>query len=212
MDGAMRELFVRGGPIMWPLLATSCVALTVVLERLWFLFMQARRRHPGVAEKLLAHVEAGEIQAAISAGYGCPDPIVRTLVHGVRHPRQVSEALVQAANRELAAFTRGLHTLDTVVTLAPLLGLLGTVTGMIRAFGLLGGQELGAPAAITGGIAEALIATAFGLGIAIAAVIPLNLVQSRAEAMRQRLEDAGSGLELRMAKASESHETHVAYR
>jgi biopolymer transport protein ExbB len=210
----MRELFVRGGPIMWPLLAASCVALTVVVERLWFALAQARRRHPGVVDKLLAHAGSGEVQAAISTGYGCQDPIVRMLVHGLQHRQQLSTALVQAATRELAAFTRGLAALDVVVTLAPLLGLLGTVTGMIRAFGLLGAQELGAPSAITGGIAEALIATAFGLGIAILALIPMHVFQARAEAMRLRLEEAGSELELRLGRApeSQSHDAAASYR
>ena len=93
-------------------------------------------------------------------------------------------------------FNRGLSILDTSITLAPLLGLLGTVTGMIHAFGLLGTQELNAPVAITGGIAEALIATAFGLGIAILSLIPFNFLNSQAEQARHEIEDAGTRLEL----------------
>ncbi len=80
--------------------------------------------------------------------------------------------------------------------MAPLLGLLGTVTGMIHAFGLLGESELGAPTAITGGIAEALIATGFGLAIAILALIPFNYLNSRLEEARHEIEDAASHLEL----------------
>ena len=86
--------------------------------------------------------------------------------------------------------------LDTIITLAPLLGLLGTVTGLIRSFGLLGAQELDAPAAITGGIAEALIATAFGLAIAIVALIPFNYLNARLEEARHEIEDASTHLEL----------------
>jgi biopolymer transport protein ExbB len=88
--------------------------------------------------------------------------------------------------------------LDTIITLAPLLGLLGTVTGLIRSFGLLGAQELEAPAAITGGIAEALIATAFGLGIAIVALIPFNYLNARLEETRRQMEDAATHLELQL--------------
>jgi len=80
--------------------------------------------------------------------------------------------------------------------LSPLLGLLGTVTGMIHAFSLLGGSELDAPAAITGGIAEALIATAFGLGVAIIALIPYNYLNSKVEEARHEIEDASTHLEL----------------
>jgi biopolymer transport protein ExbB len=102
---------------------------------------------------------------------------------------------MRAASRELNRFNRGLSILDTVITLAPLLGLLGTVTGMIRAFSLLGGQELGAPTAITGGIAEALIATAFGLLIAIIALLPFNFLNAKMEEARHEIEDAASRMD-----------------
>jgi hypothetical protein len=85
--------------------------------------------------------------------------------------------------------------LDTVITLAPLLGLLGTVTGMMGSFSLIGG-ELSAPGAITGGIAEALIATAFGLGIAITSLLPFNFLNARVEGARHELEAAATQLEL----------------
>ena len=85
--------------------------------------------------------------------------------------------------------------LDTIITLAPLLGLLGTVTGMIRAFGIVRG-ELDAPTAITGGIAEALIATAFGLGIAILALLPFNYLNTRLEEARHDVQDAATRLEM----------------
>ena len=90
--------------------------------------------------------------------------------------------------------------LDTIITLAPLLGLFGTVTGMIHAFGLIGG-ELDSPTAITGGVAEALIATAFGLGIAITALIPFNYLNARLEEARLEIQDAATHLELLISKS-----------
>lgn len=105
-------------------------------------------------------------------------------------------SLLAASSEELHHFSRGLTLLDTVITLAPLLGLLGTVVGMIHSFGLLGADELGAPTAITGGIAEALIATASGLAVAITALIPFNYLNSRLEEARHELEQAGNRLEL----------------
>jgi biopolymer transport protein ExbB len=193
----MIQIFLKGGPIMWPLLVTSLVALTVVIERLIFILRERGKRQPDTVERILSLVEQGKSAAAVQAGQGSADFVARTLTYALEHrEKSLSNALLRAANQELARFNRGLTVLDTIITLAPLLGLLGTVTGMIHAFGLLGASELGAPAAITGGIAEALIATAFGLGIAIVALIPFNYLNSRLEEARHELEDAASHLEL----------------
>jgi biopolymer transport protein ExbB len=193
----MWELFVKGGPIMWPLVVTSFVALAVVVERLLFMWAERRRRNPKAVEHILRHTESGDIAKAIRVGNESRDFVARALAYGLSHrQRSFSSALLQAANRELERFSQGLPVLDTIITLAPLLGLLGTVTGMIRAFGLLGAQELGAPTAITGGIAEALIATAFGLGTAIVALIPFNYLSARLEAARREIEQASTHLEL----------------
>lgn len=110
-----------------------------------------------------------------------------------------TSALLAAASRELRNFNRGLPLLDTAITVAPLLGLLGTVMGMIRSFGLIAG-ELDAPAAITGGIAEALIATAFGLLVAIMALLPFNYLNARMEEARAELEEAGNRLEILLVR------------
>ncbi len=197
----MLELFHQGGPIMWPILLTSIIALTVVLERLAFILSEAFRRQPREVGRMLAAVEHGDIALAVQVGQATRDPVARVLTYGLLHrDKSVSEALLRAANRELARFNRGLSILDTIITLAPLLGLLGTVTGMIRSFGLLGAAELGAPTAITGGIAEALIATAFGLGVAIIALIPFNFLNSRLEETRLQIQDAASHVELYLAR------------
>ena len=105
-----------------------------------------------------------------------------------------------AAQDELARLRRYLPVLDTVITLSPLLGLLGTVTGMIGAFGIMAQAGLNQPTAITGGVAEALIATAAGLGVAIVALVPYNFFQRRAEAMAETIERYGSKLELLLAE------------
>lgn len=191
------QIFERGGPLMWPLLVTSLVALTVVLERIVFLIGIQGRRAPATVEAMLAAVERGELAVALRQGESSRDFVARVLTEGLRHrDTSLSQALLRAGNRELKVFARGLALLDTSITLAPLLGLLGTVSGMIRCFGLLGGSELDAPATITGGIAEALIATAFGLGIAIVALLPFNLLNSRLETARHEIEDAATHLEL----------------
>ena len=197
----MLQLFIKGGPIMWPILFASIVALTVVIERLWFIVSESFRRQPQIVGEILARVEKGDVEGAVSIGQTSRDFVARILTYGLAHrDKSVSEALLRASNWELKRYNRGLTILDTIITLAPLLGLLGTVTGMIHSFGLLGASELGAPAAITGGIAEALIATAFGLGVAITALIPFNYLNSRMEEARLEIQDAASHIELNLNK------------
>jgi biopolymer transport protein ExbB len=197
----MIQMFIKGGPIMWPILVASIVALTVVVERLFFILAERVRRQPQAVGEILGRVEKGDVDGAIRIGEASRDFVARVLTYGLVHrDKSVSDALLRASNWELKRFNRGLTILDTIITLAPLLGLLGTVTGMIHSFGLLGASELGAPAAITGGIAEALIATAFGLGVAITALLPFNYLNARLEEARLEIQDAASHIELNLMK------------
>jgi len=190
---------------MWPLLITSLVAVTVVFERVWFMLRERLHRRPTVVARIFAEAERGDLDTARVAGAGSQDFVARVLTYALEH-RDVSysNALLQAANLELQRFNRGISVLDTIVTLAPLEGLFGTVTGMIHAFGLLGASELGAPAAITGGIAEALIATAFGLLIAMVALIPFNYLNARLEQARLEIENASAQLEMLLLRAEKN--------
>jgi biopolymer transport protein ExbB len=195
----MIKIFYDGGPIMWPLLLCSIICVATVLERAYFIIREQTRRRPAVVEEMLRLVEHRDPARAIQAGQRSGDFVARTLVYALEHRGEsFASAVLRAANQELKRFNRGLAVLDTIITLAPLLGLLGTITGMIRAFGLLGGQELSAPQAITGGIAQALLATAFGLGIAITALIPFNYLNTRLEEARHDLQDTATQLELQL--------------
>ncbi|HET6201198.1 MAG TPA: MotA/TolQ/ExbB proton channel family protein [Planctomycetota bacterium] len=190
------HIFRKGGPIMWPLLLASILALGTVLERILFLVNERRKRDPRALERLFEAVERGDTEGAIRASKASRDYVVRTLVYALGHvEKSLSSALLYAQAQELKRFRRGIPILDTVITLAPLLGLLGTVTGMMGSFSLIGG-ELSAPGAITGGIAEALIATAFGLGIAITALLPFNFLNARMEDARHEIESAATQMEL----------------
>lgn len=191
---------------MWPILFTSIVALTVVAERLFFIIRERVKRQPRVVSNILALVEGGDFAGAARVGADSQDFVAATLVYALENrDKSVSDALLRAANWELKRFNRGLAILDTCITVAPLLGLLGTVTGMIHSFSLLGGSELGAPSAITGGIAEALIATAFGLGVAILSLLPFNYLNARLEEARHEIQDAASHLELYLVKRPANH-------
>jgi len=179
----------------------------VVFERLTFLIRERVNRQPRVVEDIFAAVERGDLDAAERKGAGSRDFVARTLTQALHH-RDISysNALLAAANLELQRFNRGISPLDTIVTLAPLEGLFGTVTGMIHAFGLLGASELGAPTAITGGIAEALIATAFGLVIAMVALLPFNYLNARLEQARQEIETASAQLEMLLLRNEKNAE------
>jgi len=190
------HIFEQGGPIMWPLLLASVLALGTVIERLVFLANERRHRDPDALERLFAEVQRGAIENAILIGKSSRFYVVRTLGYALEHKDQsLANALLHAQARELKRFSRGIPILDTVITLAPLLGLLGTVTGMMGSFSLIGG-DLSAPGAITGGIAEALIATAFGLGIAIISLLPFNFLNTKMEDARHEIESAATQLEL----------------
>lgn len=190
------HIFVKGGPIMWPLLACSILALGAVIERLFFLFNEKRRRDPKAQERLFADVGRGDVEGAIRNGKDSKDYVVRALTYALEHKdTSLPNALMYAQARELKRFKRGISVLDTVITLAPLLGLLGTVTGMMASFSIIGG-DLNSPGAITGGIAEALIATAFGLGIAILCLLPFNFLNTKMDEAAHEIESASTQLKL----------------
>jgi biopolymer transport protein ExbB len=189
--------FIHGGPIMWPLLFAAIVAAIVSLERSLFIISEKRRQNPEQVEKIFTLVERGDQPAAVQVANASTDFVARVLGFALANVNlSVSQAISKASAVELKRFSRGLPILDTIITAAPLLGLLGTVTGMMNTFSMMGGDELGAPAAITGGIAEGLIATAFGLLIAITCLFPNNYLNARIESAQHEMEDAGRRLEL----------------
>ncbi len=196
------ELFVEGGYIMWPLLLCSFVVVTAVVERILFLFRENAHREPEIVEKMLEKVEDRDVDGAVSLGRKSRDYVARILVYALSHKdHSLTNAFTRAANQELTRFQQGIAIIDTCITVAPLLGLLGTVTGMMNTFGALGDGDIAANAGnITGGVGEALIATACGLGIAILGLLPFNLLNSRIEEARHNISDAANALELIIKK------------
>jgi biopolymer transport protein ExbB len=188
--------FRKGGPIMWPILIVSVIAVTVVLERIFWWLSRWFRRDPKRIEKVFTAIEVGDVAEASRLSRDTRDPILRMIWNGLNHQHaSLQGALQVAAGIEIKRAGRFLVVMDTLVTLAPLLGLLGTITGLIRSFSFLGNEEL-AVQAVTGGIAEALIATACGLGIAIFALIPFNFFTSRVSNLEFELQTAATNLEV----------------
>jgi biopolymer transport protein ExbB len=202
-DMSFMDLFHAGKEIMWPILLLSFIAITVVIERLLFILRENANREPEVVEKMLEAVERRDIEGALAIGKKSKDYIAKILVYTLTNKEySMSNAFVRASSQELQRFSQGMATLDTCITAAPLLGLLGTVTGMMRTFGALGGGDVsGSTATITGGVAEALIATACGLMIAIMGLLPYNYLNARGEQAKQEVADASHALEILVKKA-----------
>ncbi|MBA4148706.1 MAG: MotA/TolQ/ExbB proton channel family protein [Verrucomicrobia bacterium] len=197
------EFFVAGGPIMWPILGTFMVAIAVVGERILWWARLGRNRDPLRLQDVLAAAEQGDFRRASSLAQGSEDPVVHTIWHGLNHVNSSLQGALQvAAGVELQKAGRFQSTLDTLVTLAPLLGLLGTVTGIMGAFTAIGGDEL-AIGKVTGGIGEALIATACGLGIAILCLIPFNLFNAKVAKLQFDLETAATNIDVMVSAAKQ---------
>ena len=209
-DATPMELFIKGEWIMWPMILVSFVMITVVVERLIFIFREKSSRKPELVKKMLEAVERGDAEGAIAMGKGSSDFVAQIMVESLKNREaSLTNAFTRAANQQLSRFQQGLATLDTCITAAPLLGLLGTVTGMMRTFGALGGGDIGAAAgAITGGVAEALIATAAGLAVAVLGLFPYNYLNAMDSQAKLEVSDVSHALEIMVKKNEGSSARH----
>ena len=177
----MLEWLLKGGPVMWPLLACSIVAVAVMIERLRFWLVERRGRSPELIHKMLHLTERGLFEEAVAAAKGTQEPVARILLNGLSHHHfSLEGALEVAVNAELKRMKRYLGVLDTIITVAPLLGIFGTVTGILVAFGALEGR-IPDPKIVASGIAQAVITTVAGLAIAIPTVIAYNYFCAKVE-------------------------------
>jgi biopolymer transport protein ExbB len=193
----MIDLFLKGGPIMYPLLACSLIALTVIIERTIFWLVEDRRRNQALVNEVLALAETGKWEKVRVKVGGSRDFVIRILVAGILHREfSMSKAMETAASDELERMRRQLSLLDTIITVSPLLGIFGTVIGIILSFEMLGGTGIEEPQAVTAGIAQALITTASGLGIAILSVFPFNYFNARVEKAAMIIEKYATSLEI----------------
>jgi len=186
----MISLLIRGGPAMIPLAFCSVLALAVIVERFWFYHGVARetKRFAALLERRDPEDRAGLVRLCEQS----QAPLARVILAGLQHSNPHSESAAERqAGIELHALERYLPTLDAIVTLAPLLGLFGTVTGMIRALGVLAQEGISRPQMVTGGVAEALITTATGLIIAIVAFAAYAWLQRSVEYQVFHIETVG---------------------
>jgi biopolymer transport protein ExbB len=185
------ELVLAGGPFMWPIILCSIIAAGIIVERIWTL-QRRRVMPPDLTRRIWALVEAGQANDKVIAALEVNSPLGKLLATGLanRHrPRAVLMERLEDAGRHVAHdLDRFINTLGTIAGVAPLLGLLGTVTGIIRAFEAIHSQGLGDPRILSGGISEALLTTAAGLLVAIPSQVAYRYLRGRVDSTVVQIE------------------------
>lgn len=182
------DIFARGGLVMWPLLGMSVIAVTLMLERAWFFLTtngSSRLSRIHSIGRLLRAGKLADAKQQASSDTSVYGDAVRRLLE-----EEVTEAAaVDAIEQQRARLERFLPTLSTIITAAPMLGILGTVLGIIRSFDVLAGGRADLDLnVLAGGIAEALITTAAGITVALLTLFPYNAFRAQVDRSLTRLE------------------------
>jgi len=182
----MLEIVQAGGWLMAPIIACSVIAVAIVLERLWTL-QRRRVLPPNVARQVWDLVSNNQLDAQQLQLVHQSSPLGQVLATGLTYqhaPREVLKEAIEDAGRHVVhELERYLNPLGTIAAISPLLGLLGTVSGMIRAFTAITAQGVGNPTVLAGGIAEALITTAAGLTVAIPSLIAYRYLRGHVDGL-----------------------------
>jgi biopolymer transport protein ExbB len=192
-------IFLRGGPVMWPILFCSLLGLTVAFERIlaFWKYNTANFCFRKKQATLIALTREGKFDEAIQCAKQADSPICRVLAQALENRDSGFQETLEAASQlELDRLRRGLSLLDTTITVAPMLGILGTVTGIINTFNLLSLAGIEDPGKATAGLAEALITTAAGLIVAIGCLFPFNYLVSQIKHRTTELEQVIHQFEL----------------
>ncbi len=183
---SMWQLFLAGGPVMWPILFCSIFALAIILEKFWHLH-RIQIDTQEFLNNILDKVKRHQIKEALEICDNTKSPISHILKAGIlkydRTREQIKEAIEDASLYEIPRLEKNLSTLATIAHVSPLLGLLGTVTGMVRCFQTIQAKSTSfhpvSPGDLAGGIWEALLTTVAGLIVAIPTFVVYNYLVSR---------------------------------
>jgi biopolymer transport protein ExbB len=196
-EKTMLNLILKGGPVMYPLLICSLISLTITIERIIFWSNEKRRMDRKLLDEIFGEIEKGFYEKAVSLGNKSKDYMIKIVCYALTHHKSSRiNMLEMAADDEIDKMKRGMAILDTIITMAPLLGILGTVTGIIVSFDFLGKAGVEDPKAVTGGIAQALITTAAGLTVALATLIPYNYFIVKLEKAARNIEKCTTSFEI----------------
>ena len=182
---------------MYPLLVCSIIVLTVVIDRIIFWISVEFQRDRKLLAEVMEICQEGDWSPVRDKVRGSKDYVIRGLVSGIVHREfSMGKAMEAAADVEVKRMHRFMGVLDTMITVAPLMGILGTVIGIIASFEMIGTSGIEHPQAVTAGIAQALITTATGLSIAIFSVFPFNYFNARIESAVHKMENYATSLEI----------------
>lgn len=193
LQQAMPQWFQQGGIVMWLLLLASFLSTLVTIERIFVWTHYHFKREHFVLRDCFAALNKRQKNRALQFAKNLDTPALNMLAHGINAlPFSPNEKMESYAEEQIGLMSRGQSLLDTVITLAPMLGILGTVLGIIDSFHILSLQGVDNPTAVVGGIAQALISTAAGLVVALIALLPYNLFRAFIQKLTLHLEIIGS--------------------
>ncbi|MFT5206944.1 MAG: biopolymer transport protein ExbB [Candidatus Omnitrophota bacterium] len=197
----MWEMILKGGPLVWPILICSFIAFVIVVERVFYL----RRMHIDAkhfSEQITRSIKRNRIMEAVELCEKTPGPVSNILKEGIlKHDRtraEVREAIEDVALHEVPQLEKHLSVLATIAHITPLMGLLGTVVGMVEAFQVI--QEKSSavapvnPGDLAGGIWQALLTTVIGLCVAIPTYVAYNYLTSRVDGFVLDMEKSATDL------------------
>ncbi len=201
------EFILRGGFMMYPLLLSALIAIAVIFERI-MIFQKRFQTPPEFRFKVFDLIKARKLEEAQKLCATIETPVSSVISNGISHFKNPIEemelSMKNSAEEWVPLLEKRVDIIDTVITAAPLMGLLGTITGMMGSFQVLSEKGVNEPNAITGGVAEALIATATGLVIALFSLVAYNYLSAKIKVFIYDLEAVASRLvEIRMSAERE---------